>query len=160
MDLSETLRTIQIKRNNTMDTNIFNDYKNIAVLGMSKNPEKPAHTVPAYLVEQGFNVLPINPSAESILGRHCFKTITEVDQPIEILNVFRPSSEAVDIVTEAIERRRAKGDIRVIWLQEGITSAEAKEMAEKEGLIYIEDKCIYKEHTQIEACPMPGTAKQ
>lgn len=133
------------------NTELLNEAKNIAVLGMSKNPEKAAHSVPAYFVEKGYNIIPINPSAETILGRHCYKNISEVDQPIEILNVFRPSEEALDIVKEAIERRKLKGDIKMIWFQEGITSAEAKKLAEEEGLLYVEDKCTFKEHNKLNA---------
>jgi len=128
---------------------IFEKSKTIAVYGMSKNPDKPAQLVPAYFVAQDYNVIPINPSAKEIIGLKCHKNLSDVSERIDILDVFRPSEEAVDVVKEAIERRKLKGDIDVIWLQEGIVSDTARELAEKEGIVFIQDKCLYKEYVKV-----------
>ncbi|MBI5375384.1 MAG: CoA-binding protein [Candidatus Schekmanbacteria bacterium] len=128
---------------------IFEKSKTIAVYGMSKNPDKPAQLVPAYFVSQDYNVVPINPSADEIIGIKCHKNLSDISERIDILDVFRPSEEAVEVVKEAIERRKIKGDIDVIWLQEGIVSDTARELAEKEGIIFIQDKCLYKEYVKV-----------
>ncbi len=128
---------------------IFKKYKSIAVYGMSKNREKPAHTVPAWLLLQGYEIIPINPSAEEILSRKCYPNLKAVEETIDILNVFRPSDAAPGVVREAIERRRKRGDIDVIWLQEGIINDEARRLAEKAGIIFVQDRCMYKEYRRL-----------
>lgn len=125
---------------------IFDNYKNIAVFGMSTNPAKPSHTVPVFLLNQGYNVTPINPVADEIAGRKVCKNIMDVDGEIDILNVFRPSEHCLDVVKEAVERKKQKGDIKLIWLQEGIINYEAEELAESNGIDFIQDKCMYKEY--------------
>jgi hypothetical protein len=128
---------------------IFKKYKTIAVYGMSKNREKPAHTVPAYLLLQGYTIIPINPSAEEILNRKCYPTMKAVEETIDILEVFRPSDEAPDIVREAVERKRERGDIAVIWLQEGIINDVARRLAEEAGIAFVQDRCMYKEYRRL-----------
>ena len=128
---------------------IINKYKNIAVYGMSDKEEKPSHYVPTYFVDQGYTIMPIHPKAKKIKGLKVFKTIKDVDGEIEILDVFRPSQDAVGIVKEAIERNKEKGDIKVIWLQEGIVSEEAKALAIEAGIDFVQDHCIYKEFVKI-----------
>lgn len=128
---------------------IFDKMKNIAVYGMSSDIAKAAHTVPGYLLKRGYNVIPINPKAETILKQKVYKNIMDIPDNIDILNIFRPEKEALSIVQEAVERRKAKGDIKLIWLQLGLKNAEAKKLAEENGIDYIEDKCIYLEHKNL-----------
>lgn len=125
---------------------IFEKYKNIAVYGMSTNISKPAHTVPGYMIKQGYNVFPIHPAAERIAKQKAYKSIMDIPEKIDILNVFRPSEECLDVVKEAVERRKINGDIKLIWLQLGIINDEAKQLAEDNGIDFIQDKCIYVEH--------------
>lgn len=125
---------------------IFEKYKNIAVYGMSTNLEKAAHNVPGYMLKKGYNVIPINPTAETIMKQKVYKNIMDIPDSIDILNIFRPQDEALEIVKEAVERKNAKGDIKLIWLQLGLQNAEAKKLAEENGIEYIENKCIYVEH--------------
>lgn len=129
---------------NTHD--VFKNYKNIAVLGMSNNPAKPSHTVPAFIHRQGYNIIPINPNANEILDLKAYNDVKTIPEKIEVLNVFRPSGEAVKIVEEAIERKKEKNDIDVIWLQLGIVNDEAKQLAEENGIGFIQDKCMYIEY--------------
>jgi predicted CoA-binding protein len=124
---------------------ILTKYRNITVVGMSKNPEKPAHSVPAYLASQGYNIIPLNPSAERILDRRSYPSLKEIEENVDVVQVFRPSDQVVDIVKEAIARKRERGDVKVIWLQEGIEKEEARRLAEREGITFVQNRCMYKE---------------
>ncbi len=118
--------------------------KNVAVIGMSKNPEKAAHYVPKYLLEQGFNILPINPTSSEILNKKCYSSVTEVDEPIDIVDVFRPSDQVLPFVEEAITMKP-----KVIWLQQGIHNQEAEELARKEGIKVVFNRCMLAEHKRL-----------
>ncbi|KAG2478334.1 MAG: CoA-binding domain-containing protein [Nitrosopumilales archaeon] len=118
--------------------------KNVAVVGMSKHPEKAAHFVPKYLLEQGFNILPINPTSSEILNKKCYSSITEVDEPIDIVDVFRPSDQVLPFVKEAITMKP-----KVIWLQQGIHNQEAEELARKEGIKVVFNRCMLAEHKRL-----------
>lgn len=128
---------------------IFSKFNTIAVYGMSTNPAKPANEVPAYLQTNGYKIIPINPVAEEINGNKAYKTLDEVPVKIDILNVFRPSEEALKVVKEAVKRKKERNDIDVIWLQLGIHDEEAKKLAEENGFVYVEDKCMLIEHKSI-----------
>jgi len=118
--------------------------KNVAVVGMSKHPEKAAHFVPKYLLEQGFNILPINPTSSEILNKKCYSSVTEVDEPIDIVDVFRPSDQVLPFVKEAITMKP-----KVIWLQQGIHNQEAEELARKEGIKVVFNRCMLAEHKRL-----------
>ncbi len=118
--------------------------KNVAVIGMSRHPEKAAHFVPKYLSEQGFNILPINPISSKILNKKCYSSVTEVDEPIDIVDVFRPSDQVLPFVKEAIKMKP-----KVIWLQEGIHNQEAEELARKEGIKVVFNRCMLAEHQRL-----------
>lgn len=128
---------------------IFSKYKTIAVYGMSKHPAKPSHSVPAYMMRQGYTVIPVNPTTEQILNQKCYSSILEIPFKIDILNVFRPSSDVPEIIKEAVERKKLKGDISLIWLQEGIVSPEGKILAEENGIEFIENRCMYKDYVMV-----------
>ncbi len=118
--------------------------KNVAVVGMSRHPEKAAHFVPKYLSEQGFNILPVNPMSSEILNKKCYSSVTEVDEPIDIVDVFRPSDQVLPVVKEAIKMKP-----KVIWLQQGIHNQEAEELARKEGIKVIFNRCMLAEHRRL-----------
>ena len=118
--------------------------KNVAVIGMSKHPEKAAHFVPKYLSEHGFNILPINPTSSEILNKKCYSSVTEVDEPIDIVDVFRPSDQVLPFVEEAIKMKP-----KVIWLQQGIHNQEAEELARKEGIKVVFNRCMLAEHQRL-----------
>ncbi|KAG2471763.1 MAG: CoA-binding domain-containing protein [Nitrosopumilales archaeon] len=118
--------------------------KNVAVIGMSRHPEKAAHFVPKYLSEQGFNILPVNPMSSEILNKKCYSSVTEVDEPIDIVDVFRPSDQVLPVVEEAIKMKP-----KVIWLQEGIHNQEAEELARKEGIKVVFNRCMLAEHQRL-----------
>jgi hypothetical protein len=118
--------------------------KNVAVVGMSKNEGKAAHYVPKYLSQQGYNIMPINPTADQILERKSYHSIDEVDQPIDIVDVFRPSDQVLPVVQQAIKKKP-----KVIWLQEGIHNAEAEELAQKAGIQVVFNRCMLAEHQRL-----------
>lgn len=123
---------------------ILENNKNIAVVGMSANSYKTAHTVPIFMHKMGFNIIPVNPSTNEIKGLKAYKKLSEVPDTIDMVNVFRPSEDAENVVLEAIERHKIRGDVKIIWLQEGIFTKNGKKLADENGIIYIEDVCIYK----------------
>ncbi len=128
---------------------IFTNLKVIAVYGMSTNPDKPSHSVPAYFIDEGFTVVPVNPRADEIKGQKSYAALKDIPETIDLLDVFRPSEACLDVVKEALERRKSHGDIDVIWLQEGIVNEEARAIAEEAGITFIQDRCIYKEYIRL-----------
>ena len=128
---------------------VFEKYRTVAVFGMSRNPEKSAHWVPAYLLSKGYNIIPVNPSVDQILDRKSYPNLKEIEEKIEILEVFRPSDQVLDIVKAALERKKERGDIAVIWLQEGIQNEEARKLAEEAGITFVQDRCMHKERERL-----------
>ena len=118
--------------------NILSKYKNIALVGASKDLNKTSTIVMKFLQSNGYKVYPVNPTikGEKILGEVVFGNISEINGPIDIINVFRPSNEAVKIVNEALKIKA-----KVLWLQLNIRNPAAKKIAETNDMIYIEDKC-------------------
>ena len=118
--------------------------KHVAVIGMSKNDNKAAHYVPKYLAENGYHIIPVNPTTDEILGKKCYSTISDVDGDIDIIDVFRPSESVLPVVEEAIKKNP-----KVIWLQEGIHNPEAEEMARKKGIKVVFNRCMLAEHQRL-----------
>lgn len=109
----------------------------IAVVGASTHAHKPSHTVPADLIRAGYQVIPVHPSAPEIFGVRAYPRLADIPVPVDIVNVFRPPAEVADITRQA-----AAIGAPVVWVQEGITSAEAAQVARDEDLTYLEDNCI------------------
>lgn len=121
---------------------VMNQYKTVAVVGLSTNPEKPGHYVPKYLKEHGYTVIPVNPTAKGeILGEKVYAGLKEIPQKVEIVDIFRPPKDVPPIVEDAI----AIG-AKVVWMQEGIVNNAAAERAKAAGLTVIMDKCMMKVH--------------
>ena len=118
--------------------------KNVAVIGMSKNEAKAAHYVPKYLSQNGYNILPVNPTTDEILNKKCYSSVEDVSEPIEIVDVFRPSDQVLPVVQEAIKKKP-----KVIWLQEGIHNAEAEELARNAGIQVVFNRCMLAEHQRL-----------
>ena len=123
------------------------DLDSVAVVGCSTTPGKDAHEIPAYLREHGYDVIPVNPFADEIFGREAYDTLADVEEDVDLVDVFRPSDEVAGIVDAAIER----GDVDVVWTQHGIRDDEATERAEDAGLRVVQDKCTMVEHQRLKA---------
>lgn len=117
----------------------------VAVVGCSSTPGKDAHEIPRYLIEHGYDVLPVNPFAEEILGRHAYDSLSDVEEEIDIVDVFRPSEEVSGIVDEVLARE----DVDAVWLQLGIRDDEAGERVEASGRRFVQDRCIKVEHGRL-----------
>jgi len=118
--------------------------KNVAVIGMSKHQEKAAHFVPKYLSQNGYNIIPVNPTADEILDKKCYPSVEDIPEPIDIVDVFRPSDQVLPVVQQAIKMKP-----KVIWLQEGIHNAEAEELARQEGIKVVFNRCMLAEHQRL-----------
>lgn len=116
----------------------------IAVVGLSKNPGKSAHDIPQLLPQWGYDVVGVNPTATPAVGPiPVVASIADVPFAIDILNVFRPSSDTDAIIDDALARHAIHGDVRCIWLQLGITSKQGAAKCAAAGVAYIDDTCIY-----------------
>lgn len=131
---------------------ILTHARTIAVVGMSTHPEKPSHTVPAELLQAGYRVIPVHPKATEILGQRAYPTLADIPEPVDLVNIFRPSNELADITRQAL----AIG-APVIWAQEDLRSAEAAQLAQDAGVTYLEDICIgeTRQNLQISHPPTP-----
>ena len=125
---------------------ILSKNKTIAMIGVSKDSSKPSTIVMKYMQKYGYKVIPVNPKAkgEIILGEEVFGKLEEIKTPINIVNVFRPSKEAVEIAKDAV-----KIGAKVLWLQLGIISVEAKEIVETNNIEYIENRCTKMEYQKL-----------
>ena len=116
----------------------------VAVVGMSKHSLKAAHYVPKYLFDNGYDITPVNPTTDEILGKKCYSSISEVDEEIDIVDIFRPSDQVLPVIQEAIKKKP-----KVIWLQEGIHNTEAEKLATQAGIKVIFNRCMLAEHQRL-----------
>ena len=117
----------------------------VAVVGCSTTPGKDAHDVPRYLLDSGYDVVPVNPFAEEALGRTAYDSLSAVPDDIDIVDVFRPSEEVSVVVDEALDR----ADAGVVWTQLGIRDEDAAARAEAAGKRVVQDRCIKVEHRRL-----------
>ena len=122
---------------------ILSKYKSIAMIGVSNDPTKASTIVMKYMQKYGFKVFPVNPKAkgQKILGEEVFEKITDIRDSVDIVDVFRPSKEALDIAKDTVGIKA-----KVLWLQLGIKSEEAKKIVEENKIEYVEDKCTKMEY--------------
>ena len=125
---------------------ILSNNKTIAMIGVSKDPKKPSTIVMKCMQKYGYRVIPVNPSVkgEKILGEEVFGKLNEIKTRIDIVDVFRPSIEAIEIAKETVKIKA-----KVLWLQLGITSDEAKKIVEANNIEYVENKCTKMEYQKI-----------
>ncbi|MGH9007093.1 MAG: CoA-binding protein [Acidimicrobiales bacterium] len=116
---------------------ILSTYPTIIVVGASDDPEKDAHLVPAHMQRHGWRIVPVNPRGGTILGEPAHRTLADAPEPVGLVNVFRPSAETPEVARQAV----AAG-ATALWLQLGIASAEAREIAAAGGVLYVEDRCM------------------
>lgn len=130
---------------------ILNTYDTITVVGASANPDKPSNEVPAHMKELGWRIIPINPRADEIVGEKVYPSLAEVPEQVGLVDVFRPSADAPEVARQAV----AAG-ATALWLQLGISSPEARAIAEEAGLLYVEDRCLVIEQRRTGI--RPGSA--
>jgi len=132
---------------------ILTKYRTVAVVGLSRDPSKYSYTVADYLRNHGFNILPVNPSADEIMGLKSYKSLLdmpiELQKTIEVVDIFRPSADVPPIVEQAVQMRKIHGTPQVIWMQLDIINQQAAEMARKAGMTVIMNKCMMKEHNAL-----------
>ena len=137
---------------NLMETDSFSDdqirdilsLKKVVVVGMSQFPHKDAHLVPKYLIKNNYEVIPVNPNTDKILERKSYPETSTVPGEIDIVDVFRPSDQVLPIIQDAIKKNP-----KVIWLQEGIHNIEAEELARKQGIKVVFNRCMLAEHRRL-----------
>jgi predicted CoA-binding protein len=134
---------------------IYEETKTIAVVGASGDETKAAHSIPRYLQRQGFRIIPVNPRGGEILGEKAYERLEDVPEPIDVVDVFRPSDE-----TPAVARDAVKVGAKVLWLQEGISSEEAERIASEGGLKVVMNRYMGETHRQLRLGPGPRAERQ
>ena len=122
---------------------ILEEMTTFAVVGLSTDPTKAAHSVPAAMQAYGWRIIPVNPHADRLLGEQVYRRLADIPEPVDVVNVFRPSAEAADVTRQAVEI-----GAKAVWLQLGIVSAEARQIATDAGLLYVEDRCTAVERAR------------
>lgn len=115
--------------------------KTIAVVGLSPKPHRPSHGVASYLMREGYRVIPVNPGHKEILGETCYSSLSEIPEPVDIVDIFRRPEFVPKIVDQAVQIKA-----KAVWMQEGIVHNAAAETARKAGLVVVMNKCLFKEH--------------
>ena len=124
---------------------ILSSAKNIAIVGLSPDESKPSNEVAKILIERGFNVFPVYPKFDEILGRKVYRNLTQIDENIDIAVMFRKGEFASELVKDAVKK-----GVKTLWLQLGITNDEAGTVARENGINFVQDKCIKIELKKLE----------
>ena len=127
-----------------INLNFFNNIKNIAIVGLSDKPDRPSFEVGKYLMEKGFKIFPVNPNIDNFFGIKAYKTLSDIKEKIDVVDIFRRSEFTEPIIEEAI----AVG-AKMIWMQEGVSNEKAASKARTAGLTVIMNMCMMKEHKKI-----------
>jgi len=121
------------------------EYDTIAVVGCSTTPGKAAHDIPAYMQRHGYRIIPVNPFADEVLGEPAYGSLADVEETIDIVDVFRPSEEVAEIVDAVLDRE----DVHVVWTQLGIRDDGAASRAREAGVQVVQDRCLKVEHGRL-----------
>jgi predicted CoA-binding protein len=134
---------------------VMRKYKVISVVGASKNPEKDANTVPAYLRQHGYTIIPVNPTTDSIDGLKAYPSLSAIPSDlankVEVVDVFRPSEELPEVARQVVELMKRTGRPLVFWGQQGLENEDAKKILSDAKIDYVMDKCMRIEHRMMEA---------
>ena len=126
---------------------------NITIIGVSRDPTKDSHKVASYLKSKGYTVIPINPSADKIIGEKCYKTLIDipedVQRQIEVVDIFMRSENVLHPIMDAIGLKKRHGNLKAVWMQLGIINEKVAKKAEDAGLTVIMDRCMMREHKKI-----------
>jgi predicted CoA-binding protein len=124
---------------------IVKEAETVAVVGLSNDPEKYSHEVGRYLKEQGYRIIPVNPTEEEVIGERAYDTVDQIPEQIDVVDVFLPPEKTSEIAEDAV-----RAGAKALWLQEGIENAEARRIAEEGGLAYVENRCMRKTHESLQ----------
>jgi hypothetical protein len=122
----------------------------IAVVGLSPDEGKASNVVARYLMNKGYKVIPVNPGAESILGEKSYKSLADINEKVDIVDIFMRAEKVLPFVREALGLNP-----RAIWLQLGIVSDEARALCEEHGVMFVMDRCVKQEHARL-GSPVPA----
>jgi uncharacterized protein len=132
---------------------ILTTSKTIAVVGLSREPEKESHRVASYLKKHGYRIIPVNPFADEVLGEKSYKSLldipSEIQKTVDIVDIFRRAEDVPPVVDQAVKLKQKLGKPRAVWMQLGIVNEEAAETAHKVGLTVIMNKCMMVEHKRL-----------
>jgi predicted CoA-binding protein len=138
-------------------TEVMKKYRVIAVVGASKNPEKEAGSVPAYLHDHGYTIIPVNPTTDSVNGLKSYPSLADIpgdlSQKVEVVDVFRPSEELPQVAKQVVEMKMKTGRPFVFWGQLGLENDEAKRILGEAKVDYVMDKCMRIEHRLAAQAP-------
>ena len=123
---------------------ILREARTIAVVGASPDPARPSHGVTAYLLRAGYRVLPVNPRIGEVLGLRCLASLAELEEPVDLVDVFRRPEHCGEVAREAVAAGAG-----ALWLQLGVVSPEARRVAEEHGIDYVEDACTAIVHRRL-----------
>jgi uncharacterized protein len=135
--------TLELQASAAEITEILRNYRVVAVVGLSNNPNRPSYRVAQYLQEHGFRIVPVNPGCQEILGERCYAGLRDIPFPVEIVDIFRKVEAIPTIVDDAI----AVG-AKVVWMQQGLEEPNAARQAKQAGLRVVMDRCLKIEHSQ------------
>ena len=121
------------------------DLKKIAIVGLSRNSEKPSNSVSKYMIRKGFTIVPVNPHSNQIIGLKSFKKVSDININIDIVNVFRKSEDLSELIPDLIKKK----NIKILWLQEGIYNYDVEKIVTSLGIKVIYNRCIMKEHIRL-----------
>ncbi len=138
------MKPVMKEKHSSVADRILREFKNIAVVGLSSNPERSSYGIASYLAEQGYNIIPVNPNAQVIMGRKSYSDLVSVPEKVEVVQIFRRPEDVMGVVDEAI-----KIGARAVWMQEGIVNEEAAARAKDAGLLVVMDKCMLREHRRL-----------
>ena len=128
---------------------VLESYRTVAVVGLSRNPAKASYRIAQYLQSVGYRVISVNPFVDEVLGETSYKSLLDVPETIDIVDIFRPSEDVPAIVEEAITLKKRLGTPKVIWMQLGIVNEEAARLAKEAGFTVVMDRCMMMEHKRL-----------
>lgn len=123
---------------------LLQESKTIAVVGLSDKPHRDSYQVAVYMQQNGYKIIPVNPRAKNVLGEQAYQNLLDINEQVDIVNIFRRSEEVLPVVGEALQLKP-----RAIWLQLGIVNEQAAEFARSAGVMFVMDKCIKIEHARL-----------
>jgi predicted CoA-binding protein len=134
---------------------VMRKHKVVAVVGASKNPEKDAYTVPEYLQQHGYKIVPVNPTTDNINGVKTYPSLSAIPddlaRKVEVIDVFRPSEELPEVARQVVEFKKRTGRPVIFWGQEGLENEDAKEILSGAKVDYVMDRCMRVEHRLMDS---------